>query len=534
MKRLCLALFFCAAQAKAEMQMRMAMEPGARANITIGCCFDNPPPTGYAPLTVTINNFSGAAQRWNFDFARESYPFASTSSMYCHAAVAVENNAERAIALLTPLGADTDGMTPLTATIRGYGFAAGASQSFPEGARSGQPVTQYIVLSKSLGSKLWSSIEQSVKDSKHQLIGSLVDPQNLPEDWRGLSGVSVMWLTGAELDLLSPAQRRAVRDWVRAGGALKLCGAADFPRDFQPPGFGDVQLARAPLEADAVAAAAWSRAAPREGIFGAPSMRHPAGFAPVAPNVPVLIGFMVLFAAVAGPVNIFAFAGRRRRHRLFWTTPLLSLSASGLLVVFILLQDGMGGKGVRSAVIHLVPREHCEVLVQEQTSRTGLLLGSAFETRDPALIQQISDELRVGRAHKRSLQTDGSSYGGDWFASRALQTQRIIAVIPTRGEISLLNAREMQQGDAPPVILSSFSSALDEIVYLDSRHRKWKGTDVRTGVKQTLVPTNAGPALADADTFSATARDPSAFIGTLQSIRWQDQPVTYLGPVTTP
>src|SRR3712207_7807497 len=38
-------------------------------------------------------------------------------------------------------------------------------------------------------------------------------------------------------------------------------------------------------------------------------------------NAGLLIGFIALFAAISGPVNLFWFAPAGQRHRLFWTTP---------------------------------------------------------------------------------------------------------------------------------------------------------------------------------------------------------------------
>src|SRR4051812_44766524 len=55
--------------------------------------------------------------------------------------------------------------------------------------------------------------------------------------------------------------------------------------------------------------------------------------------------FLVLFAMIVGPVNLFVFAPADKRHRLFVTTPIIALVAALGLGVTILMQDGTGGHG---------------------------------------------------------------------------------------------------------------------------------------------------------------------------------------------
>ncbi|NIP92090.1 MAG: hypothetical protein GWO24_00865, partial [Akkermansiaceae bacterium] len=69
------------------------------------------------------------------------------------------------------------------------------------------------------------------------------------------------------------------------------------------------------------------------------------------------------------------------RHRLFITTPLISLGASLLLVVLILFQDGFGGSGQRVTLMEIGP-ENTAYLSQEQIARTGVLLKTGFTTTE--------------------------------------------------------------------------------------------------------------------------------------------------------
>jgi hypothetical protein len=253
------------------------------------------------------------------------------------------------------------------------------------------------------------------------------------------------------------------------------------------------------------------------------------GLAAVKPNVPLLGGFVGLFAAVVGPLNIFLLA-RRRRERLLWTTPLISIGASCVLGLIIVLQDGLGGSGIRLGTVHLFPESHNAILIQKQISRTGLLLNSAFEIRDPVWLELVEANPAMP-SPGRSLRITGKVFDRNWFTSRALQAQHIVTVIPTRAEITVVNQSEAAKG-AEPVIVSSFEGTLQNLVYTDDRNGTWQGSDIHTGQKQTFKRyQGSGPGPAPGF-FNATAEHAAEYLATVGSIRWKDELMTYTGPVT--
>ena len=533
-----------ALEAKAGLQVPIPLAEDAKAKVTLGCCFESMPPRGYAPIWVTINNFSGASREWTFRFSGLNYYSAGNNvNLSSKAAVTVENNATRTIPLLVPLGTGHDGgSVMLRVAVEGYGTGSGVTQMFGRGtSSSGHPITRFVVVSNSLGTGMWSQLGSLLTGHAKELNGSLVDPGALPGDWRGLAGVYAIWLSEGEVNQLSLAQRSALRTWVQMGGLLKICGAASIPADFQVAGFGSAETAEARLEAAEVDKTLSSlREAPADMLL---SMQPAStGLDPVAPNVPGLLAFMALFALVVGPVNIFVLAGSRRRQRLFWTTPLISVGASAILIAFILLQDGVGGNGERDAFVYVVPLEHKEIVLQYQRSRTGLLLGSSFQTADAVFIEQAPPSGYSVPGKTRNLENDGATFTGDWFTSRSLQVQQIASVVSTRGEIAVVNAPEMRDHNAAPVILSTFSVPFEKLIYTDAQHRQWTGQNVQAGQKQTLTAGSGGsnspgsgtPMRDEPETFAATSRDSSVLAGTLPSIHWRDRPVTYLGPVTFP
>src|SRR5690606_18267044 len=100
---------------------------------------------------------------------------------------------------------------------------------------------------------------------------------------------------------------------------------------------------------------------------------------------------LIAFGLLVGPVNLFVFAKSGQRHRLFITTPIISLATCALLILLILIQDGTGGRGERIVLMEVRPDadENRAYLHQEQVSRTGVLLGSSFELKESAVISPV-------------------------------------------------------------------------------------------------------------------------------------------------
>ena len=190
-----------------------------------------------------------------------------------------------------------------------------------------------------------------------------------------------------------------------------------------------------------------------------------------APSLRALLvfGFIVAFGVLVGPVNLYWFAGPKRRQRLFWTTPLISLAGSALLVALMILQDGIGGNGARRVLALMLPGQNKIAIVQEQISRTGVLLGRSFDIEEPSWMQQLPGEpsspgnSTFGNSGRRLAETDQRQRSGDWFTNRAVQAQVIEAVRPSRGRIEFFPGKSDQD---PPAVLSSLGTTLAQ-VYCD-------------------------------------------------------------------
>jgi hypothetical protein len=552
---ICSPLFFLlilpAALAGADRQI--LLERNAEAKISVSSRFHDLPSTGYAPIAVTINNDSARAQSWTFQFNSPDISY-SGNRMDFTVDLSVPNKSTRTFNILVPLafgGADYSG--PLGVTVSGPWANGNSRQHFAaENRRYGKPPTAFVAMSDTLAATSWSQLEKEFEDKKKDLNGTRFVPDDIPEDWRGLAGIAGLWLTVDELGFLWPPQRAALREWVYRGGSLFVHGAGDLDPQFRATGFG--QIVRTPEVTLDLAKTVSAIEALKAETLETQLNREYSGYwadqtvGPIKLNAPLLIGFMVLFAVVAGPVNLFVFARRTHRHKLFWTTPLISVATTGALLILIIGHDGLGGAGSRVALVYVSATEKQDVLLQEQIARTGVLLSSSFVTKDPSYIAPISLDS-AGRTSRHTYENSGTSFGGDWFVSRAVQAHWLESIAPTRAGIVFANATGTGEAAVPPVIVSNISGVLEIVYFRDDNGRTWRARNVQTGQRVTmereekmpeLLPAKAGSRLSmmwnrvknRTGYFFAISRESGSLMSTLPSIRWKNDCVIYLGPLS--
>jgi hypothetical protein len=193
---------------------------------------------------------------------------------------------------------------------------------------------------------------------------------------------------------------------------------------------------------------------------------------------------VLAFGIVVGPVNLWVFARGRKRYRLLFTTPLISVAFCVLISVFILAADGVGGEGQTARLFMLPEGSNQEVLIEEQYARTGLLLGRTFEPGEGAWPVPLGSQATGGRG----LRLDGT-YGfnadtcwGAWFGSRRVQGVALTQIRPTRAGF------EIQHRDGKLAVISSFPGTCPELYLATDEGTIYHARDVTTGKPAPLEP----------------------------------------------
>jgi len=200
--------------------------------------------------------------------------------------------------------------------------------------------------------------------------------------------------------------------------------------------------------------------------------------------------------------------------------------------------------------VMIEPLRNSEVVIQEQASKSGLLVSSEFRLDPAAMIQQIPQNRRL-----MTLSVNGDEYGGDWFQSRRVQGQLVTTVRPSRAEIRVLNPEEVAIGQ-PPRILSQVGIELTDLFLLKDNETAFHAQKVSPGREVTMVPCPpatvkvqlghdffrlAGkqirtlakyPDLPTAFFYGLSDSASDAMIPTLEAIRWSTNAALYICPVT--
>jgi hypothetical protein len=530
---------------------------------------------GLIPIAVTITNGSPADHVWTVEPDRmRSYGGQQAAAMPS-ARIAVPAGATGRATLF--IGSLTGYVGLKMFQVSGHGvlssFHVDRSQDARFGTSSGLNVPA-AGISKEVQAAQGNAFK------KYALSGSPLDMARAPEDWRGWSAFRQILLTEGEWQGLAGGARKALQDWVATGGragvlvvdrAAERLDGMGFPKA-GPDGrrrIGAGEIVAVPWDGKALTAAEvetflgagrttateliaayhpTSVTGPSVGVIGGwePGFnrlfdRFGVRSLPVGP----ILAFLAIFGLVAGPLNVMVLAGKGRRSRMFWTTPLISLAATAFLLTLMFLRDGVGGAGTRRVLGLLAPEQTAMAVIQEQFSRTGVLLGSSFPIAEPAWLQPLG--ARDSQAEL--LETDGRTRQGDWFRSRSDQAFLAEAVRPSRARIEVLGGAEGR----PPEVISSIEVPLERVFVIDEDGGYWTAEDVGTGEKKTLVASDADAFAKWFDTLAADAgpvrraaleavknlrghayatsrQAGKVAVATLGSIRWTDERADFAGP----
>lgn len=371
---------------------------------------------------------------------------------------------------------------------------------------------------------------------------TVVDPAVWPADWRVWSPFARVVLDVRAYEALDGARRAALHEWVALGGALDIYpseGLGEKVEASRQYGHGIIRRQERTLadEADpankreiVIERSEVDALADSTASFISPLRREAMQLDRGAVGVPL---FLIAFGLLIGPVNLFFLAPSGRRHRLFLTTPLISLGASLALVGYIVLKDGFGGDGARHGLVWLVPDANQAVVSQTQISRTGVLWGGGFALVDDVLFTRVDDEdfargFNSGRPVDNYTRS-GGRLSGDWFTSRRVQEHSLRALLPTRARVELVG----EDGGAP-VVQSSVGTVLSKFVYHDADGVRWVADEIRPGQRVTLrLPPDPFITSTPPGCFSARggAAEGLAPIPSLASIRWDAPEFLFAGPL---
>lgn len=560
---LCLSLI---SPVHAGMTMSPSVDAASGISIAVESWLEVCPAYGMAPLKVIVSNASKQTRTWHFTVGNG---YGMGGGVNTEADITVEAGRSGEMTVYAPVmlqGQSGYYYGNITFMINGYGVNGSYFGGLNISGSGRSTRTSFTAMGKKLATKGWGNLKSKLEGDKSgssgtDLMGCEVDIAEAPEDWRGYTGLSQLWMDGSEWASMKEASKAALYDWVALGGRVFILG--NEPGSSVSHGAGGItkmqwdgktfptqevisRLERSDTNHLGKQLNSYNKSWPLHANVGELKL-----------NIPLIFGFIIVFGTLVGPVNLFWFAGVGRRQRLFWTTPLLSLTGSAVLVALMMLQDGLGGEGSRTVLGIFMPEQKKMLITQEQICRTGVLLGRGFPKEEPSWMQTLNwrdnskGYYNPSEESRRAYTETPSHRSGDWFSSRAIQAQMMQAARPSRAAI------EWQAATDPagvPTVLSSIETPLLKVFIRDDAGKYWLAEDVGTGEKKSmrastqeefkrwldeLMKKTSGPVISSAMerlrhqpgyAYAEAGNASKIAVKSLPAIRWNQERVIFAGP----
>tara|TARA_R110002096_G_scaffold332616_2_gene526652 strand:+ start:1004 stop:2827 length:1824 start_codon:yes stop_codon:yes gene_type:complete len=500
-----LALIFVTLPFEASSQTEVLKETYQKAKDTqveVNSIFGPMARQGTVPFRVRIRNNSGKDRIWTVTLEEgNSRGRLSTSTTEY---VEVENGSEVIREITMPVSPS------FTAYSYRYLNTKISSPGLPSKSRSNgyQTNDHYatLAISKTLARRSLSDLDEFMQNrgTSDTRFAFSYDPEHLPSSWEGYSSLDALLVDHESWNAASTAQRRATLEWVRLGGRLDVF-ARTSPnkvtlKDLKIPGIQPIKKSQVSgrlslgqihvreWDGDHLSSAvveSFDRTANRgeelENQFGR-DWPLKSEFGTKEFNPALILFPLLIFAIIVAPVNLFYFAKRGRRHRLFLTTPIISVSACLIIITIIFFEDGVGGNGIRNTLadIQSHPNEMRIYLSQEQISRTGVMVNPGFKsdtqfTIDPiSLPDSVFNPLSQSSNRNSNYRFIGPEFRGDFFRSRSEQGFSIRSAIPTRARIEI---KASGTAGSPPTLTSSLPTSILDLYFRDNSGKVWKSVE---------------------------------------------------------
>ena len=567
-------LAFSAMAASAQdVILRQQVDVPSDTHVEVLSLFNKPAGSGYLPVRVKLaNNLTGERSVTLSFTSTSQYPDEITTNSSFTLSAPGEKTVLHDI--LVPLCPASERSSNVVLNVRLTGSFGIGFGSLRGDLNSGQPA---VLMSEALfttnASALDAEATKALSASSSVEFAGKFDPKQLPDSWLAYSGYDTVLMTDGDWSNIHPGGRNAILSWVRLGGHLIIhsstsptLAALDLPAD---PSAGRIDITRIPASLALSPEVTIKQvmddkplAFKRESFSSDFGSGWPlqAKFGLKAFRYALFVIVLIIFGILVGPINLFVLAKSGRRHRLFITTPLISLGASLILIALIIFQDGFGGNGERIVLMEVRPDgdQNAAFVVQEQFARTGVLTKSNFRLDTPANFLPVpissSRWARLTTEHRGNkgtfnLQPDGagSLISGDWFQSRSEHGHQITAVVPTRGRI--------ETSSSPDQMVSTFDYPIKDLYYLDKAGKWHRANSIQTGKAFVISPVEFPMVDPELTTLqnSLSKRNAQAFaklrgrkgcfiavteeapgIATQSSIRWKKTTTIITGPVVTP
>jgi hypothetical protein len=325
-----------------------------------------------------------------------------------------------------------------------------------------------------------------------------------PQEWLGYTEFRAIVITPTDWEQLESAARRAALEYVAAGGSMFVLGSADihqFTRELPGAipseplsgvptwrlGLGLISVASEPTalsdtEWDTIFRAWTDINTPLNVYWSAGQGETSLSLLDRSP-VPTrpLLGALLLFGLLIGPVNMITLARTKRRVLLFVTTPALGLLfAVGVLVAGV-LRDGFDPY-VRTAAFTFLDQNSRTAI---STAHVGIL---APLTPGDGVSYDLQSLVMLGAEYGQNTRIDADMTGRQHYAAGLVTARspahiRQVRVAPARERLVLETA-----ADGSMEIVNALGAPIVRVIVASESGELFETTDVAPGARAKLTP----------------------------------------------
>lgn len=515
---------------------------------------DSVPNRGSVTLDFRVRNHLSQPAQWTFSF-EVTEGWNKTKTLLAERSLRVDVKTAKTVRWEIPVipSNETRNSQSQRLTLRVSGPGAGGNEqnllnssgNYYGGndTRSIVAVSPYVSTSRSAWN--YQTFKDAAEENQSRIQLVEFDSDATPSDLQAFSGVDIFLMSEDEWNTIS-REHPLFTTWVAAGGQIVLLG--DSTTQDSQLGAGRISGIADENEKDVVSSlkklTTFTKQLSDDNSFN----RKEWKLAEAIPEIKTSFGLMMLMviaiAALVGPINIWLSFRRKNSLQVIWSTPLISLGVSVLIGLGIVFSDGFGGKGQRAQWVLLLPEQGVEVTLQEQISRTGVLLRNSFSLAEGTEIYQVPSEIDRTSRHIQFEQLPNGDWTGDWFENRSIQAQVFRRSRTSRSTIKWIDG-------SLPSILSTVDAEFNRLFV--------RTVDGRTWIAEAVLPGEThGMRLATTDEtdkfldelktrerfqfsgqnllnrkgwFFAETLDDDRYIESLSSIRWNDRPIWFMGPL---
>ncbi|MEX2673277.1 MAG: hypothetical protein WD294_14330 [Phycisphaeraceae bacterium] len=365
-------------------------------------------------------------------------------------------------------------------------------------------------------------------------------PGQWSRQWLSYSPYAAVVVTADEWRAAPPEVRSALLDYTRAGGVLALLGDVELPAESEAEpfenghagqiGFGQMmQIDESKLGYE-LGNLPWSRltdaaADTHEALVDRMSMRQAHQRFPVLDDIAVpvrsLFALLVVFAVVAGPVNLIVLSRKKRRIWLLWTTPLISLVFCGSVFAYSVLADGITPT-IRLATVTVLDQQEHRAVTRGMLGYHAPLSpsdGLRFDA-NTELTQQFSDDWQeAGRPRTVAWVGNEQHLASGWVTAGVPSHFRVRRVATDRRRLQVDHDDE-----GTPVLINNLEAPLVSVQYMDAGGAIHRADEIAAGERATtrqlgeaVVARTANLATASRSLRGMLSQDVSAVTG------WDDE-----------